>query len=56
MIVFIIEEGNSNAQYKLCHCYQLGIGTNRVENKAFEYYAKSRKPWEQQYYRISFLF
>jgi len=31
-----MEEGNSNTQYKLCHCYQ-------------QYHAKSRKLWGQQY-------
>ena len=35
------ERGNSKEQYRLAECYENGIGTEKDEEKAFEWYRKS---------------
>ncbi len=37
------EEGNSDAQYQLGYFYQYGVGIDKDEEKAFEWYLKSAK-------------
>ncbi|RHZ85624.1 hypothetical protein Glove_63g55 [Diversispora epigaea] len=37
----LAEEGNSDAQKYLGHCYRNGIGTTKDEEKAFQWYLKS---------------
>ncbi len=42
------------AQYNLGRCYQLGIGIERDETKAFEYYKKStEKEYNNAQYQLS---
>ena len=46
MVFKICYKYNVSGQYNVGYCYKYGIGTNKDEEKAFEWYLKSesRKP------------